>query len=311
MNRRQWLQSFGAATLLSTRGSSLAFAEPPAAEGFSFIFFTDTHIQPELKATEGCRMCFSQLQTVPGDFAICGGDLVFDAMAVPAARSVALYDLFRKTAASLRIPVHYTLGNHDIFGLTPKSGVATNDPQYGKKAFEDRYGPAHYSFDHKGWHFIVLDSIGTLPDRSWIGRVGPEQIAWLKADLAKTGTTTPIVVVTHIPLVTGAVSYVPRADWLSKTPNPGGLLDTLMVTDASDVIDALLPYNVRVVLQGHTHVNEDITFRGLRFITSGAVSGNWWKGMRAGSAEGYSTLQLTRDGGVTHRYHTYGFQAVT
>src|ERR1700753_2620813 len=113
MNRRQLLQSFGAAPLLSTRPASLAFAEPSVAQGFSFIFFTDTHIQPELKAAEGCRMCFKQLAGVPADFAICGGDLVFDAMAVPAARSVALYDLFRETSASLRMPIHYTLGNHD------------------------------------------------------------------------------------------------------------------------------------------------------------------------------------------------------
>jgi 3',5'-cyclic AMP phosphodiesterase CpdA len=311
VNRRQWLQSFGATALLSTRAASLAFAEPPTAQGFSFIFFTDTHIQPELKAAEGCRTCFKQLESVPGDFAICGGDLVFDALAVPAARAVALYDLFRQTSAALRVPVHYTLGNHDVFGLTPKSGVATSDPQYGKKAFEDRYGPTRYSFDHKGWHFIVLDSIAPLPDRTWIGRVGQEQIAWLRDDLAKTGKTTPIVVVTHVPLVTGAVSYVPRADWLSKTPSLAGLLDTLMVTDAAEVIDALLPYNIRVVLQGHTHVNEDITFRGLRFITSGAVSGNWWKGVRAGSPEGYSTLRLGIDGSVQHSYHAYGFQAVT
>ena len=205
------------------------------------------------------------------------------------------------------MPIHYTIGNHDVFGVLPKSGISPSDPQYGKKAFEDRYGPTHYSFDHKGWHFIVLDSIGIQPDRSWIGRVGEEQVEWLKADLAKTGKSKPILVVSHVPLATGAISYVSHADWLTRTPNLGSLIDTLMVTDSAEVIDALLGYNVRAVLQGHTHVNEEIEFRGLRFITSGAVCGNWWKGQRAGSAEGFSTVRLGKDGMVQHAYHTYGF----
>ena len=314
MNRRDLLKSLTMAGAASTLALGSAVAMPPQARAragsFRFLYFTDTHIQPELDAGAGCRMCFAQMVHEPVQFAVCGGDLVFDALAADRTRAHLLWDMYRQTSSSLHVPVHYVIGNHDVFGLTPKTGVEPSDAEYGKKAYQDRFGSTYYSFDHLGWHFVVLDSIGLHPDRSWTGQVGQEQISWLKADLEKAGAHTPVIVVTHIPLVTGAVNYVSRADWLQKTPDVGSLVNTLMVTDASEVIDVLLGYNVRVVLQGHTHVNEEIEFRGLRFMTSGAVSGNWWRGARAGSAEGYSVVRVGADGNVQREYRTYGFHSV-
>lgn len=279
------------------------------ARPFSFVFFTDTHLEPELRAPEGVQRCFAQFAGIPADFAICGGDLIYDGLGVDAARAHLQWDLYKETAAAIHIPVHYTLGNHDVFGLLPKSGVAVTDPEYGKKAFEDRYGPTHYSFDHKGWHFVVLDSLGLHPNRTYTGEVGDAQIEWLKSDLEKVGPHKPVIVVTHIPLVTGAVSYVSRPSWLKRTPDVGNLVNTLMITDATEVIDVLLNYNVCCVLQGHTHINEEITFRGIRFSTSGAVCGDWWKGPRAGSPEGFSVVYLSSDGTVRREYKPYGFHA--
>jgi Icc protein len=314
MNRRDLLKSLALAGAASTLGLGTGVAMAPEShvqpENFRFLFFTDTHIQPELNATEGCRMCFAQMVHEPVQFAICGGDLVFDALAVDRTRAHLLWDLYRQTSSSLHVPLHYVIGNHDVFGVTPKSGVEPSDAEYGKKAYQDRYGATHYSFDHRGWHFVVLDSIGLHPDRSWTGEVGPEQVAWLRTDLDRAAAHTPVIVITHIPLVTGAVNYVSRSEWLKKTPDIGGLVSSLMVTDAAQVIDVLLDYNVRAVLQGHTHVNEEIEFRGLRFMTGGAVSGNWWRGVRAGSAEGYSVVNVGVDGSVTREYRTYGFHSV-
>jgi len=314
MNRRDLLKSLTLAGAASRLGLRTGAAMPPQshghAESFTFLYFTDTHIQPELNAAEGCRMCFAQMVHEPVQFAICGGDLIYDALAVDRSRANMLWELYRQTSSSLHVPVHYVIGNHDVFGVTPKSGVAPSDPEYGKKAYQDRYGAAHYSFDYRGWHFVVLDSIGLHADRSWTGEVGQEQIAWLKEDLEKTWTQTPVIVVTHIPLVTGAVNYVSRSEWLKKTSDVGSLVNSLMVTDAAEVIDVLLGYKVRAVLQGHTHVNEEIEFRGLRFMTSGAVSGNWWSGIRGGSPEGYSIVTVGADGSVRREYRTYGFHSV-
>src|ERR1035441_5135553 len=171
MNRRDLLKSLGAASTLAL-GSAVAM--PPQARAragsFRFLYFTDTHIQPELDAGMGCRMCFAQMVHEPVQFAVCGGDLVFDALAADRTRAHLLWDMYRQTSSSLHVPVHYVIGNHDVFGLTPESGVEPSDAEYGKKAYQDRFGSTYYSFDHLGWHFVVLDSIGLHPDRSWTDR---------------------------------------------------------------------------------------------------------------------------------------------
>lgn len=89
MNRRDFLNSTaaGAASVLSAQA-----AEGPA--DFSFLHFTDLHIQPELRAAEGCRQCIGKMNSLSPDFAICGGDLVFDAAEVQYPRAKQLFDLY-------------------------------------------------------------------------------------------------------------------------------------------------------------------------------------------------------------------------
>ena len=42
--------------------------------------------------------------------------------------------------------------------------------------FEERFSKTYYSFEHKGVHFIVLDSIGITDDRAYEGRVDAAQL---------------------------------------------------------------------------------------------------------------------------------------
>ena len=53
---------------------------------FSFVHFTDPHIQPKLRAVEGYRDCFAKIQKLKPDFVLAGGDLVFDANETTAPR---------------------------------------------------------------------------------------------------------------------------------------------------------------------------------------------------------------------------------
>jgi 3',5'-cyclic AMP phosphodiesterase CpdA len=209
MDRRQFLGLFGAAA------AAAAFDQPALAaergKSFSFIFLTDTHIQPELDATHGVDLAMKQARGLKADFVIQGGDHVFDALGVPKERANSLFDLYAKTEQDLGMKVHHTIGNHDCFGVYPASGTGPSDPEYGKKMYVDRFGPAYYSFDHKGVHFIVLDSIGITADRHYEARMSDEQLAWLGKDLSAPATGTPIIVTTHIPLVTAVASYTPPA----------------------------------------------------------------------------------------------------
>jgi 3',5'-cyclic AMP phosphodiesterase CpdA len=301
-NRRDFL------ALAATAGAASALPFPLRAqatkkpEDFTFLFITDCHLQPELNAAVGCHQAFTRARAISADFAIQGGDHVFDALGVGKDRASSLIDLYMKTEQDLGLKVHHTIGNHDCFGVYPASGVSPIDPLYGKKYFEDHFGKLYYSFDHKGVHFIVLDSIGITGDRAYEGRVDAAQLAWLASDLGALPAATPVIVTTHIPLATAFDSYGP------PPPKPS-THHGLTVANAYEVIDLFQGHNVLAVLQGHTHINETVTWRGVPYITSGAVCGNWWHGTRLGTPEGFTVVEIS--GGKAHtRYETYGFQSV-
>jgi 3',5'-cyclic-AMP phosphodiesterase len=295
ISRRSAIHSLTAATLLGASAEA-----QPGSSDFTFVHFTDTHIQPELKAAVGCRDCFAAVNRVQPDFALCGGDLVFDSNETTRQRATDLFSLYTETAKRLDMAVHTIPGNHDVVGLSTKSGVAATDPMYGKRTFEDRIGPRYSSFDHKGWHFVLLDSIGVTPEHGFIGLIDPEEIAWLKADLARIGPTRPVVVMTHIPILSAVMQIVPGPAKASG----------LLVTNSQEVLDVLHPYNVKAVLQGHTHIRETVVYNGCQFITSGAVCGNWWKGLRLGHPEGFGVLAV-KGGEISWSYRTYGFVALS
>lgn len=307
MNRRHFLSLAGAAGLSAVAPSSLAAikeAKTPIkqSEDFTFLFITDTHIQPELNATEGCDQCFRKARLIKSDFVIQGGDHVIDALGVSKAKALSLFDLYGKTEQDLGVKIHHTIGNHDCFGVFPSSGVGEADPLYGKKLFEERFGKTYYSFNHKGVHFIVLDSIGITDDHGYEGRIDSDQLQWLKADLSGLEHGTPIIVSTHMPLATAFNSYVPPMSTPPKHP-------TLSVGNAYEVIQLLEKQNVLGVLQGHTHINEQIIWNGIPFISSGAVCGNWWQGTRMGTPEGFTVVTLS-GGKLSTRYETYGFKSI-
>jgi Icc protein len=270
----------------------------PATESFTFVHFTDPHIQPELRAREGVEKAFASINEIKADFALGGGDLVFDVLESTPQRAKMLFDMYESALKGLKLKVYQVPGNHDVYGWSVNSPISLTDPMYGKKMYEDRLGPRYSSFDHKGWHFVLLDSIG-VENRRYIGLIDQEQMDWLKRDLEKTGKTTPVVVLTHIPLTTGIIQFLSAR---------GGNTDGWAVTNSRDVLALLEQYNVKAVLQGHTHVRETLDYKGCQYITSGAVSGNWWKGERLGHPEGFAVLTVKGDT-ISWEYKTYGWKA--
>ena len=301
LDRRKFL------TTLAATGAAMAF--PTLSSGsqtspgsFDFVFFTDTHIQPELDAAHGCDMCFRKIASTNPEFAIMGGDHVFDAFGVNAARAGLVYDLYNRTEQLIGVPLHHAIGNHDVFGVLKSSGVAPTDPAYGKKMYQDRMGRTYYSFDHKGYHFVILDSIQPTGDRMWEARVDDDQLHWLRDDLKLLAASTPVIAVIHCPMVTAFATY-------AHVVAEGRKYNTMTVTNALEVLEIFEDANVLAVLQGHTHVNEVVAYKNTQYITSGAVCGNWWHGARLGTPEGFTVVSL-REGKITTRYETYGFRSV-
>ena len=311
-DRRKFLKTLAAAgtaaalpgiSFLNPAIANATPAKPQPPASFDFVFFTDTHIQPELDAAHGCRMAFAKIAAAKPEFAICGGDLVFDALDASRARADMLFDLYQHTEDAIKVPLHHAIGNHDLYGILTTSGAAPTDPGYGKKMFEDHVGARTYdSFDHRGYHFVILDSIFPTPDRLWEGRIDDAQLQWLAHDLAAIAPTAPIVVITHVPLITGYLAYGPKPD---GTPRH----DTVSIANSREVIALFQAHNILAVLQGHLHINELVNYKNCQYACCGAVCGNWWHGPRLDFPEGFTTVSL-REGKISWRYETYGFKSV-
>lgn len=266
---------------------------------FSFVFMTDSHVMPERNATEGLLQAIDTINKLAPDFVLTGGDNIMDALGQTYGRSDSLYRLWDETIKNLKMPVYNTMGNHEVFGLYEKSGIDTTHEEYGKKLYENRMAKRYHSFDHKNWHFIVLDGIGFTDDRQYYGYIDSVQIEWLKQDLEKIGKETPVVVSTHIPLLSvGAQVQV--------GPNEG-LGRGSVVTNADVVRKILEQYNVKLVLQGHLHILEEIYYNGIRYITAGAVSSNWWNGARNGMEEGFVKVDVS-DNDFKWEYVDFGWE---
>lgn len=295
-------RSAGAAPGADLTTGSRSAGSPPV--DFRFAHITDPHIQPELGAARGCHVCFEQVTRQEPDFSIVSGDLVFDVMHVDMPRARDLFDLWDEARKSLEMPLYQAVGNHDVYGIANDSGAVPDDPLYGKRIYEDRIGPRYYHFDHQGWRFIVLDSIAVddkAEERPYHGEIDRDQLSWLGDTLADGGTDTPVVMVTHIPIHTGFWSVVRGPQEAAPS--------SVVVANAKEVMDLIQPYDVKAVLQGHTHIRETIDYDGCKYITSGAVCGDWWKGSRMGHPEGYAMIEA-RDGEIHWRYHTYGWTPV-
>ena len=194
--------------------------ESPAP--FSFVQLSDTHVgfsgPPNPLGTQAFEKAVEQINGLPvqPELVLFTGDLTHDSEK-PGEHADRMR-AFRQIAGRLRAPlVKFVPGEHDA-GLD------------GGKLFRDALGDSHYSFDHRGVHFIALDNVSQARPN-----VGPEQLAWLAKDLARFPHTAPIVVFTHRPL------FDLRPDWEWFTG------------DGDEVMTLLGPYENVTVLYGHIH----------------------------------------------------------
>lgn len=274
--------------------------EKKEKDSFNVAFLTDIHLQPERDAVKGFSQALDSVNMLKPDFLITGGDLIMDALGQSYGRADSLYKLYQEVVKKTKIPVYNTMGNHDIYGIYKKSGADPAGPEFGEKMFEKRMGPSYYSFDHKGWKFMIINSVEDTKKDGYIGQVDTGQISWIKSELKKTDPSTPIVISTHIPFISAFTQKYGG----STLPNDS----SLVVYNSKDVIDLFRGYNLKLVLQGHLHTVEDIYIDGIHFITCGAVSGAWWKGPNRGFEEGFVYLSFSGND-FRWRYVDYGWNA--
>ncbi|WP_346859862.1 metallophosphoesterase [uncultured Draconibacterium sp.] len=272
---------------------------PKKNDSFSFVFMTDIHLTREREATVGFLQAIDTINKIAPDFVLTGGDNIMDALEVSYEGGDSAYTLFDEYIKNLEMPLYSTMGNHEIFGLYEKSGVSPKHKEYAKNMYENRLAKRYYSFDHKNWHFVVLDGIGFTDDRNYFGYVDEKQLKWLEKDLKKAGDK-PIIVSIHIPLLSIG------AQIMQGPTEAMGVKE--IVTNANEVIDILERYNTKIVLQGHLHFLEDINYNGIHYITGGAVSAQWWRGPRFGMEEGFLKVNISGDD-FSWEYVDFGWEA--
>ncbi|QGY47024.1 metallophosphoesterase [Maribellus comscasis] len=265
-------------------------------ESFTFAFLTDIHLKPEMNAPKGFQLAIDKVNELNPDFVITGGDLVYDAMRGNQARSDSLFFLYKEMSTGFKMPVYNCLGNHDLFAIYAESPETSDHPDYKYGMFERYFGKTYYSFDHKGWHFVVLNSLDVTENKRYTGVFSGEELEWLKDDLAKVDTLTPVVLVTHLPMLTA------RAQ-VKGSEGRGN------VSNSSEIFVMLEDYKKILILQGHIHWREygEINNR-IHYITGGSIAGNGWKGRRHNTKEGFVLIKVNGDD-FNWEYIDHGWEA--
>ena len=193
-----------------------------SSDEFFFLQLSDTHWgfegppNPDAKGTLRKAVAAVNKLAQRPDFIVFTGDLTHTTDN-PVERRRRMAE-FKEIVSELNVKtVRFMPGEHD----------ASLD---NGKAFTEFFGPTHYTFDHKGVHFIVLDNVSDPR-----ALVGDEQLAWLAADLKRQKAGAPIVVFTHRPLF----DLAPQWDWATR--------------DGAKAIELLMPYKNVTVFYGHIH----------------------------------------------------------
>lgn len=223
LRRRQFLQlsAYGGAVFASALYPR-ARAAQAAHDDFYFVQLSDTHWGFEGAANPDARgtlpkaiAAVNELEDAP-DFIVFTGDLTHttDNPVERRRRMREVQGMVREIKVK---DVHFIPGEHD----------ASLDKG---RAFSEFFGPTHYTFDHKGVHFIALDNVSDPA-----AQLGDEQLTWLAADLKAQPQDARIVVFAHRPLF----DLYPQWDWATR--------------DGARAVELLMPHPNVTVFYGHIH----------------------------------------------------------
>ena len=207
--------------------------------GFQFVQISDSHIgfnkpaNTDVNAT--LQIAIDRINALPQepDFLIHTGDLTHQA-------KPAEFDTLAQLLQGAKTKqVHYVPGEHDN---------ATDDgKEYLARFGKGTSGTGWYSFDHKGVHFVALVNSAALDG---LGKLGTEQLAWLKDDLSGQADSTPVVVFAHIPL------WTVYQDWGWGT------------ADSEQALTYFKRFGSLTVLNGHIHQTMQKVEGNMRFHTA-------------------------------------------
>ncbi|WP_232240751.1 metallophosphoesterase [Kutzneria sp. 744] len=239
MTRRQLMRHtawFGAAVVLTVAGGEVishisagpagAAAPDPFADphALRFVQVSDSHIGFKGTANTAVEQSFThavnQVNALPfrPDFVMHTGDLTH--LSTPGQFDQVKQMMSRlNTSQTLTVP-----GEHD--------SVDDAGQKYRAAFGAGTAGDGWYSFDLKGVHFLAL--VNTLSLEK-LGHLGADQLEFIRKDVARLSSDTPIVVFSHIPLF----AMYPAWGWGTD--------------DAVQALSYLRRFSSVTCLNGHVH----------------------------------------------------------
>jgi outer membrane protein assembly factor BamB/predicted phosphodiesterase len=215
-------------------------------EHFRFALVTDLHVTKTGTAAEDLQNAVARINNTEGiDFVLVTGDLTEEGDRTSLLKAKTILD-------RLNVKYYAIPGNHE-----------TKWSESGVTAFGDIFGDERFEFEYKGFLFLGFNT-GPLM-RMADGHVAPQDITWLKEELAKAGKEKPVILVTHYPLLPGDVD-----NWY-------------------DLTDAVRPYNIRTFVGGHYHRNVFFSYDGIPGIINRSTLRD------KEPLGGYSVYELTPD----------------
>jgi len=219
----------GSAMLWTVAGGvprSHIIGQAEAAEtGFTFAQVSDSHLGFDKPVNANVTGTFQEaLNHVTGmpekpAFIIHTGDITH--LSKPEQ-----FDTGAQLLKATNLQVYTVPGEHDILEEDRKSYLN----RYGKGT----QGDGWYSFNAQGVHFIGLVNVVNLQGAG-LGDLGKPQLEWLEKDVKSLSSSTPIVVMAHVPL------WIVYQDWGWGT------------ADGAQALSYLKRFGSVTVLNGHIH----------------------------------------------------------
>ena len=195
-----------------------------ANASFSFVQISDSHIGFNKAANQDVagtlKLAIDKINALPN-----APDLLLHTGDITQSSKASEFDTAQQIVKGVRAgQTLYVPGEHD----TAIDDGAAYRERFGKGTV----GNGWYSFDHKGVHFIGLNNVIQIDA---MGKLGPDQLSWLKKDLAALSASTPIVIFAHIPLW----MVYPQWGWGTQ--------------DGAEALSYLKRFGSVTVLNGHIH----------------------------------------------------------
>lgn len=321
INRRSFLKgaAVGGGSALLPRLVARSHAQTqdaaPSERAFRFVHFGDTHVgadggMPFVASDEGYPKALRHVHAIEDvpEFILHTGDIITDAFWASQDSAIKQWDIYKALMKEhCRLPVHYTLGNHDVnFGW----GLGNAETRFPGKTMaleKMEMSSPYYSFDHGGWHFIVLDN---TQRGGWNGfqiLLDDTQFEWFANDLQVTDPATPVVVCSHAPILCVACFFEPPSQ-----PHGNGLVisNDCVQMDVVKIHNLFRKHhNVKLCLSGHYHQVDHVQYLGVHHICGGAVCADYWRRplpYRPEHEAGYGVVDLFKDGTFEYRFMDYG-----